>query len=82
MLQFTIGVHELDVCVLQGPSLPPHDHRHPLLGQEVTISRGPCKGYHGRIKCVDLINVTIELEARLAGGSALQLFEWDSFMPR
>lgn len=80
--QFKIDLRELDICAMQGPSLPqdePIDRR----AQEVVITKGHYKGYYGRIKDVGREAVTIELEPLMGGSdSPLKLFKWDQFMPR
>jgi hypothetical protein len=81
--QFTIETRELDVCALQGPSLPRGDLIHPLLGHEVIIAKGPSKGYRGRIKYVGCVAVTVELEAWVVGSNlAIQVFQWAELKPR
>ena len=77
-LQFNIDTADLEVCEVQGPSLPKSDPVHPLVDRQVIIRRGPLKGLYGRIKDVGTGYLTVELEAKIAGSrSSRQPIKWN-----
>jgi hypothetical protein len=80
--QFEIDLHQLDVCEVQGPSLPKNDPVHPLVGQRVKVIRDHFKGYYALVKDVGSSGVMIELEARVAANSSSpqQTVKWTSFV--
>ncbi|KAH8990381.1 hypothetical protein EDB86DRAFT_2831142 [Lactarius hatsudake] len=65
--ELRVDLHSLDVCAMQGLSCPRNEPSHPLLGQEVAISRGPYKGYRGHIRDIRGLDVLIRFEACVAG---------------
>ncbi len=74
-------MRELEVCSLQGPSLPKSDLVHPLLGKRIIVKHGHRKGYTGRIREVGNMAVTVELDALVAGtNSPYQLYNWGDLM--
>ncbi|KAI9429356.1 hypothetical protein H4582DRAFT_2065376 [Lactarius indigo] len=77
--EFAIETRELEVCSTQGPSLPKNDPVHPLMGQRVTIIRGPLKGLYGNIREVGATAITVELPALMAS-SPIQTLKWTDLM--
>lgn len=76
-LQFKVNKRDLELCSLQGPSLPKSDPVHPLLGKRVSVKHGQRKGYSGSIVDVGSMAVTVELDALIAGSSsARQNYKW------
>ena len=76
-LQFNIDTRELEICEVQGPSLPKSDPIHPLVDKQVIVKRGPLKGLYGRIKDVGSEVLTVELEAKVAGSrNSRQPIKW------
>ncbi|KAI9431322.1 hypothetical protein H4582DRAFT_2085153 [Lactarius indigo] len=78
--EFEIETCELEVCSTQGPSLPKNDPVHPLMGQRVTIIRGPLKGLYGNIREVGATAITVEIPALMAS-SPIQTLKWTDLMP-
>ena len=76
--QFNIDTRDLEICNVQGPSLPKSDPVHPLVDKNVIIRRGPLKGLYGRVKDVGSVTLTVELEAKVAGSKySRQPFKWN-----
>jgi hypothetical protein len=77
-LQFEIDLQRLDVCEVQGPSLPKNDPVHPLVGQRVQVTRNNFKGYYALVKDVGSSGVILELKARIGSNSSSpqQTVEW------
>ena len=77
-LQFNIDTRDLEICEVQGPSLPKSDPIHPLVDKQVVVKRGPLKGLYGRIKDVGSEVLTVELEAKVAGSrNSRQPIKWN-----
>ena len=62
-------MHDLEICEVQGPSLPKSDPVDPLLGQNVVVSCGPLKGLYGWVTEVGSEMLTVELEAKVASSN-------------
>jgi hypothetical protein len=76
-LQFNIDTRDLEICEVQGPSLPKSDPVHPLVDQKILVSRGPSKGLYGRIKEVGSEVLSVELEAKVASSAnSCQPMKW------
>ncbi len=74
-------MRELEVCSLQGPSLPKSDLVHPLLGKRIIVKHGHRKGYTGCIREVGSMAITVELDTLVAGtNSPYQLYNWGDLM--
>ena len=69
-LQFNVDTRNLEICEVQGPSLPKSDPVNPLMGQNVIVSCGPLKGLYGRVKDVGTETLTVELEAKVASSNS------------
>ncbi|KAH9982574.1 hypothetical protein BGW80DRAFT_1263871 [Lactifluus volemus] len=79
--EFMINEQQLNVCAIQGPSLPRNDPTHPFVGRRVVITRGAFKSYHGLIKDVGPSGVIVEPQALLvATSSPRQLVSWCDFI--
>ena len=76
-LQFNINTHNLEICKVQGPSLPKSNPIHPLVDKQVVVKWGPLKGLYGRIKDVGSEVLTVELEAKVTGSrNSCQPIKW------
>ena len=76
-----VDVRELEVCSIQGPSLPKNDPVHPLLGKRIVIKHGHHKGYSSYIREVGSTALTVELDTLVTGTSSpYQLYKWDDLM--
>ncbi|KAI9465095.1 hypothetical protein BJY52DRAFT_1221185 [Lactarius psammicola] len=81
LTEFMVDVRELEVCSIQGPSLPKNDPIHPLLGKRIVVKHGHRKGYSGYIREVGSTALTVELDALVTGTSSpYQLYKWDDLM--
>ncbi|KAN0141162.1 hypothetical protein V8E53_000918 [Lactarius tabidus] len=76
-LQFNIDMHDLEICKIQGLSLPKNDPIHPLVNQRILVTRGPSKGLYGCIKEVGSEAMSVKLEAKVASSTNLcQPMKW------
>ena len=67
---------DLDVCAMQGPSLPNKDEIDPRVGASVVVNRGYFKGYRGRITNVGSEAIDVQLEALMVANKPTQSFQW------
>jgi len=59
--------------------LPKGKRVHPLVGQQVQVTRNQFKGYYALVKDVGSSSVMIEIEAQLVAQSSSLLVQWTDF---